>query len=131
MQREIKFRAWDKENEEMLPNVVPIEDRCWIDIGMVGEHGELENEHVIMQFTGVKDSNGKDIYFGDVIDAIAEDEHKDQNGKKFVVWSKDLGVALADELDHDFGLSPAWTGWADLRVRGNIYENPALLSNPQ
>ena len=86
-----------------------------------------KNGSIIMQFTGAKDSNGKDIYFGDVIDAIAKDDFKESSGSKFVVWSNDLGVALADKIDHGFGLSPTWTGWANLRVRGNIYENPELL----
>ncbi len=116
MPRVIKFRAWDPS----LTRMIPWESMAsWVMTA-------VENPNV-MQFTGAKDSNGKDIYFGDVIDAIADDDCKEHSGKKFVVWSNDLAVALADELSHGFGLSPTWTGWADLRVRGNIYENPELL----
>lgn len=61
--REIKFRAWD--GKEMYTPVIN-ENGNSLDIG----HGDEivgENEHPIMQYTGIKDKHGKEIYEGDII----------------------------------------------------------------
>ena len=62
LSREIKFRAWDTKQKEML-STFTTED-------FFSTYGMMYNSHdncVFMQFTGLHDKNGKEIYEGDVV----------------------------------------------------------------
>ena len=111
--REIKFRAWDKVHKRWIWR--PRWKLCYNDI-----NAEL------IQYTGLHDKNGKEIYEGDILKMCPEG---DQFGKpfyricvvkyfppKFMPTHKDKHVAwsLANRLDFT-------------EVIGNIYENPELL----
>ena len=105
--REIKFRAWDTERKKM--------EYCGL--ARIGEYHELM-EHPLMQFTGLKDKNSKEIYEGDIV--------KHQIYSKFAV--KDLEYFFSIILPDVWKWG--WYGNADnlgFEVIGNLYENPELI----
>lgn len=117
MNREIKFRAWDKENKLMFPHkLIDQYDKdgfmLWGDI-FSGQDKTVE----LMQFTGIKDKYGKEIYEGDVVkldDIICP-----------ITWD-DGGFQMI--TDKQQGKSPAIQNRLKyFEVIGNIYENPELL----
>lgn len=67
--REIKFRAWDEDNNIMYLGVFDWgEGECWRKF-RVETIGDIPN---LMQYTGLHDKNGKEIYEGDIIDVDGE-----------------------------------------------------------
>lgn len=132
--REIKFRAWDMENKIM--RFSGIEEPL-----TMGEIIPL-NSYILMQYTGLKDKNGKEIYEGDILEFTDKWEwYRSSYGIKmnFAGQSelKELQEKYAAEPMHrrevkfdpleGYGLSKG-----DLEdyfeIIGNIYENPELLT---
>ncbi len=118
-QREIKFRVWDGKEMREPP---PLNEWDSHDGYMWSEYGA---KGCIMQFTGLKDKNGKDIYEGDVFDS---------GGKRGSDKSAILYEVHWDDEDACWGFKQlggfCLTGGIDkgeIGVVGNIHENPELL----
>ena len=117
--REIKFRAWAKSfNQRNMIN--------WVDIVENWGFSRIydNSDFILMQFTGLKDKNGKEIYEGDII--ICRDgkfviEYEDRFAQ-FIMTNKKL-VRDAEQLYEQ----DADTCMRSIEVIGNIYENPELL----
>ena len=140
MNREIKFRAWDKTYKRMNYKVqvgnTDYADQnytcnsIWVDYGDNKSIGWMNADDKcidLMQFTGMKDKNGKEIFEGDILSF-----QDDPNG--IVKWNSNFSC---------------WTYWEDVKtndekevfdwsqllkrhcnfylVHGNVYENPELL----
>jgi len=113
--REIKFRAWDG-----------LRMRVWGFIGTdafasppTSSHSKYSNAFSMphMQFTGLRDRNGKEIYEGDILrDTV------NRPPRKRVVEFLGSGFWCADEKFKHF-----MPGEQHREVIGNIYENPELL----
>lgn len=120
MNREIKFRAWDKVNKVMV-KVVEIDffrRRMYFTIDNK-YYGECSLDDVIlMQCTGLKDKNEKEIYEGDIY-------HMGDKNIKYVVVYEDAGFKGKQLGTSSYaGLSY----WQDkIEIIGNIYKNPLLL----
>ena len=110
--REIKFRGWDSANREMFEVRSLVWDR-WMNV--------VEGQDPIMQYTGLKDSKGKEIYEGDVVNMRHPDHIEVFTGK--VVYDVEV---LAYYLDGPrFYLMV--NEFDEIEIIGNIYENPELL----
>jgi len=120
MNREIKFRAWDAGKMYAKAAVgLPFNPSVFDD-----EKGFLEcTETVqIMQFTGLKDKNWKEIYEGDIIRCSAYQREMEE------FTDKVLQVSYADGYFYPFGFNARWrSGVYDIEVLWNVFENPELL----
>jgi uncharacterized phage protein (TIGR01671 family) len=130
--REIKFRAWDKKLKKMFEfelewskYVNHEEIQCLTPVGVGNPNVEnIEKPSDLMQYTGLKDKNGKEIYEGDILNmtyhgsvSIVEPEIK-------VIVGFERGSFIIEEN----GISLGKIG-RSLEVIGNIYENPELLES--
>jgi hypothetical protein len=134
MNRELKFRIWDKQNKKWIENssslhcfsnwtICPFTGNLVDYVGAFGcdnftaspAHGYYfegaevvrEPRYVIQQYTGLKDKNGNDIYDGDV---ILNDEDKEIVRWGFCGWL--CGNESFADLDMRF-----------IRIIGNVFEN--------
>lgn len=132
--REFKFRAWVREEDERYSHMVD-SPRSIITILehilMVGrpmgfsdcDSRPYPERYVLMQYTGLKDKNGREIYEGDIV-LYDRNIHKDIDTAKFkVVWAKDRYVL--QEIKHKYYIDDVT--WELVEVIGNIYENPELM----
>ena len=125
--REIKFRAWDK-NEEMFDkmNYNPFceGNRLFFKDGQLrevcGPRDETWDEPsdlILMQYTGFKDKNGKEIYEGDILEVEDHVNHVVGFRRGMFMW-KNIApdIPIYEKLED-----------CHCNVIGNIYENPELL----
>lgn len=145
MNREIKFRGWDKYDKKMIYDLCQVDlfwnyysysDNIGLHFGKTGPNcvvEDFENKY-IMQYTGLKDKNGKEIYEGDILDVItindnfADEFLIDINTKFIVDYNNDsFAPSLISETCKNIYHTFDEIDSNDVEVIGNIYENPELL----
>ena len=128
--REIKFRAWFKDKKEMrnvsIDNVYK-GNMCYLYLSpMPGSNYELIE---LMQYTGIKDELGKEVFDGDIVCCVLENEN-------FIVEWDEIGTGYLFHYVHDekrtHGIDyyefEDMCGSFGFEVIGNIYENPELIA---
>lgn len=126
MKRVIKFRAWDGQNMFVSPSLAEGSHHLgsWFEAHSI-LHSEFGKQNEIMQYTGLIDKNGIEIYEGDIIEL---------NGKyRYKVVFEDAKFVCYHITKVE------WGRWGDLKrlsdpdfsdyhyeVIGNVYQNPEL-----
>lgn len=135
--REIKFRFWDLEKQEMLNHSIDgITQHCLGKSLTTNIHPliTINGDYFIpnfcksciaMQFIGMKDEYGVEIFEGDILSS--------KSGKKFEVIFIDGGFRRK-QIEFNYHYTPYCLSEGDIRLHeikvvGNIYQNPELLSS--
>lgn len=130
MQREIKFRGWDVKTKVMVYDYA-INDLSNGGIRIIDFHPRMSEQYhgqwELMQYTGLKDRNGKEIYEGDVYKPpIATQLFQIM----FIAGAFCAGRSEKDAVPFGWEDEAIDTDWAsEVEVIGNVYENPELLTN--
>jgi hypothetical protein len=123
MPQVIKFRAWDKTNKKMV-------NHQYLECHRSGFRLLNSGEFEFMQYTGLQDEDGKEVYDKDIIQTPMPDHLKPDYGEY---------ATLLVELDLPYlyvsfpSANPHRMTWDEFGVPcfwkiGNIYQNPELLT---
>jgi len=121
--REIKFRIWEERNKKMWE---PFDLRIYMGMAEYAQEdiqpAGSENR-ILMQYTNLKDKNGKEIYEGDIVNGTDTDI---KFGRKYTKMKIDFyngEFGVGDKMGH-LGLKHL----SEVEIIGNIYENINLLT---
>lgn len=127
--REIKFRVWNKRINQLSGC-----DDIYFAQEPLNEAFKLD-EFDFMQYTGLKDANGKEIYEGDIVKYVAGENYENIG---VVIWADEInsfnlktypfmcGFVIHNEKENKTDKFE-WDETNYMEVIGNIYENPELL----
>lgn len=136
--REYKFRVWnrkmtyfgfkdiDTDADHTLAQVV---NRKKDDLSYGCIDCE-ESTHYVMQYTGLKDKNGKEIYEGDVVRYKAYNTQSDEWEMEMTVVKYIINGYTPFKWEHDMSDDDDYytIKYKDYEVVGNIYENPEFIN---
>lgn len=133
MSREIKFRAWDKNENKIYQDYDMSKYGFAIQNSSSATLNNIilmlgSNNIELMQYTGLKDKNGVEIYEGDIVEYGSDHFPL---VKRIVVWNQQYCCYKTSNSKNRTATSPQLTAdkvfKTNMRVIGNIYETPELL----
>lgn len=120
MERKIKFRAWDTLSKNMIENALELKNQEHNNFGNILK----DKTKIVMQYTGLKDKNGVEIYEGDIVE---EEFLQSWIGwcDKCAGWQPKYFYEkqLCHKCSGDYGIDEIET----FNVIGNLYENSELI----
>lgn len=123
--REIKFRIWVKDRKEIFEVVLInyVSKKVTYILEKIGHllnirHDKF-NDVEFMQYTGLKDMMGKEIYEGDIVKFL--------NGIFEVIWCNEKASFMLKNKEYKEFLSFVYENNNEMEIVGNIYENPKLM----
>lgn len=122
MNKELKFRAWDDGqmiySDEFEDSIEQERDNDYATLASF--FSAIREDAIVMQFTGKKDENDKEIYTGDIVQAdFGYDEvlvHDTRRAPVMFLNNAFVANSLSFDLDDP------------VEVVGNIYQNPGMLN---
>ena len=133
MNRTIKFRAWDKklklfDDELFLALHGKLYDHAKEEFDTPNieiDYVESKSRYELMQYTGLKDKNGTEIYEGDILRCDPDTANEDVKVVEYVASEYD-GVGFKPLIDQYYDNGCLYSVY---EVIGNVYENSELLED--
>lgn len=119
--RQINFRVWDRKKEKM------VEAKTF-----TNSTQSSGSRHIIMQFTGIEDDNGNEIYEGDIV-KVGDPQEPEHCTTHIVIWGGEYYPAFTlkpglETTENVFSyLQLAADSYEQFWIAGNAFENPELL----
>jgi uncharacterized phage protein (TIGR01671 family) len=156
MNREIKFRAWNNVWKCMYYLIgFKLAGKKHTQLYYFDADGDsttcavLTENIVLLQYTGLHDKNGKEIYEGDIVQfnnnkvdlcqvcfgefPVYDMETEEVTDTTCGWYAKVIftdALSQIEPFNYDRVINNQWIGTLDIEVIGNIYENPELLNQP-
>ena len=120
----IKFRAWHKEEKQMgFVHQISWHYGCGVEISTLGYWHDNGEKYELMQYTGLKDKRGKDVYEGDIV--ILDKFYPQPHIVVFHIGCFVLYNVYEKQIYDLHYIENC--GSIDAMIIGNIYENHKLI----
>jgi len=137
MNRTIKFRAFDDGKMIYPENIQHLSLEDYEVLRLAKFFCNVRNDSKIMQFTGLIDKNGKEIYEGDILNGWRKGSNSDREYTGVIEWQQQqagwiikCGKFVMEILSLAMSGDGVNTQLDSFEVIGNIYETPELLATP-